>query len=111
MWPLYEEHQNLTSTANQTNVATVWNYLESDNVKGLTAGLAIPIIIFLIEYQFKIKESYEKRKQEKLDIKMAQRKEKRLEIIEKTSKMWNKLYGLSIQVGRYEKKQTNEKYN
>lgn len=74
----------------------LWAYLQSDAFKVITVSLVFPILAFLIESRFKIAERFR-----------AERREKRWEVVEKTSEMWNELYDLTSEV-RFFKPTTTE---
>jgi hypothetical protein len=69
-----------------------WQYLESSTFKILNASIILPILLFLLEFLFKIGA---KRKE--------QREDRQWECIEKTSQMWNQLFSLASEVRYFEK--------
>ncbi len=67
--------------------AQLKEYFESDTFAVVTVSLIFPILALVVESRFKIAEKFR-----------ADRRERRWRAIEKTSKMWNKLYALTSEV-------------
>jgi len=85
----------------------LWNCLESNIFRVVTASLVLPIILLVLESRFKIVEAIEKNR---LDRELKEKevlRERRLECLELTSQMWNQLFSLASEVIHY-KKDVNE---
>ncbi|MDH4156743.1 MAG: hypothetical protein OEW00_05650 [candidate division Zixibacteria bacterium] len=81
-----------------TGTQQLWKYLESETFKVISASLVLPILLFLLESRFKIAETVEKYRSEQLRKDREDRREKRLECIDRTSEIWNQLHSLTTEV-------------
>jgi len=70
----------------QMNIfAQIFGYLESKPFQYVTIGLGLPILMFLIEDIFKVREKY-----------FEEKREKQLESIKKTHELWNDIANVSV---------------
>jgi hypothetical protein len=81
----------------------LWNYLESATFKVITISLVLPIIMFVLEKRFKIVETVRQNQHLKELKEEEERKEKRWECIEQTSKIWNQLWDLTSEIIYFKK--------
>jgi hypothetical protein len=109
LWFPYEEHQRQTNTAAEPKVVTIWGYIESETFRILLVSLGIPIFIFLFESKFKTFESYASSIKERVIERIKERREKRLQIIDHTTKMWQTLFGLADELVIFDYEDNNSK--
>ena len=92
----------------------LWNYINSDAFKLLSASLILPIILFVLESKFKLAETVSKNleerrraegqtRRERAERERQERRSKRVEAISQTIKWWDDLYGLSAEVTYFAK--------
>lgn len=81
----------------------LWNYLESAIFKVITVSLILPLILFALESRFKIAETVRQNRFIRERKEKEERKEKRWECIEQTSKVWNQLWDLASEVAYFKK--------
>jgi hypothetical protein len=81
----------------------IWHYLESATFKVITISLILPIIMFVLEKRFKIVETLRQNQHLKELKEEEERKEKRWECIEQTSKIWNQLWDLTSEIIYFKK--------
>lgn len=91
----------------------LWQYVESSAFQGLTAGLAIPLILFFLERHFNFIQSIVEKRQEREKREIEEhkekkkkieedRREKRLQAIVMTSDVLKQINGLVSEVRFYE---------
>lgn len=66
----------------------IWGYAESEPPKLITAGLVLPLVIFLIEGNFDVTENVRRNRKERNQRLLDERNEMRLRTRELTSQMW-----------------------
>lgn len=81
----------------------LWNYFESATFKVITISLVLPIIMFVLEKRFKIVETVRQNQLIKERKEEEERKEKRWECVEQTSKVWNQLWDLTSEIIYFKK--------
>ncbi|MFC2027383.1 hypothetical protein ACFLU3_01715 [Chloroflexota bacterium] len=89
LFVVYHNTHRADATWNQ-----LWGYFESDVFKVVTASLALPIILLLLESFLNLRGAIH----ERLVAEKQARREKRLECIELTAKMWNELYAIVSEI-------------
>lgn len=85
----------------------LWNCLESDTFRVVTASLVLPIILLVLESRSKIVETIEKNRLDRERKEDEELRARRLECLELTSQMWNQLFSFASEVRHY-KKDVNE---
>lgn len=72
----------------------LWGYLSSEVFKIITASLILPLLIFLFENIFKIRESLEEKQKRRIE----EQKDKQLEVIQKTNELWKDFFNVAVKI-------------
>lgn len=77
--------------------AQLWKYGESAVFRVVTVSLILPILLLLLQTVFNVRGAIE----ERIEREKTVRRERRLECINLTAKMWNQLYDLTNEVRHF----------